>query len=125
MTLESIVKKIAEKEFVKTAIEERSDLSAFKQKPTLRILIGLFTIIFSYIISWPAISVLGFMSVYYKAPFIIVIGGPLLYGLSHLVFMIGMYLVGAKYSKIFLKWAARVTVEALLKKTETDFSQIL
>ena len=47
---------------------------------------------------------------------LLVIGGPVLYGLSHLVFILGMYLAGAKYTKIFLRWATRVAVERWLRK---------
>jgi len=42
------------------------------------------------------------------------VGGPLTYGLSHLVFLVGMYLSGATYSLIFLRWLTRVTMEKLL-----------
>ena len=33
----------------------------------------------------------------------VIVGGPLTYGLSHLVFLLGMYLCGAVYSLIFLR----------------------
>jgi hypothetical protein len=58
------------------------------------------------------------MAVYFKKPLIIIIGGPLTYGLSHLVFILGMYLAGAKYTKIFLRWAARVTMEKFLDSAD-------
>jgi len=113
----NIIKKIAETRYVRSAIEDQADLSAFKEKPSLQIIIGLSVMGFSYIIGWPAISVLGIVSVYLNKPLLIAIGGPLLYGLSHLVFMLGMYLAGYNYTKIFLRWATRVAVEKWMSKS--------
>jgi len=113
----NIIKKIAETRYVRSAIEDQADLSAFKKKPSIQIIIGLSVMGFSYIIGWPAISVLGILSVYLNKPLLIAIGGPLLYGLSHLVFMLGMYLAGYNYTKIFLRWATRVAVEKWMSKS--------
>ena len=111
-----LLQKISETKFVRSAIEDQADLSAFKEKPSLRVIAGVSAIGVSYIIGWPAVSALGAMSIYFKEPLIVIIGGPLTYGLSHLVFILGMYLAGAEYSKIFIRWATRVTVEKLIKK---------
>lgn len=113
-----LFEKLAEIDYVRKAIEERADLSAFHQKPSFRVLLGVSAIAFSYLIGWPAISALGAVAIHLEEPLLIAIGGPLLYGLSHLVFMLGMYLAGAKYSKIFLRWAARVAVEKLTNRTQ-------
>jgi len=83
----------------------------------VRIIAGVAAIGLSYVICWPAITALGALAVYLKKPLLLVIGGPLLYGLSHLVFILGMYLAGAKYTKIFLRWATRVAVERWMSKT--------
>lgn len=112
----NIVKKIADIEYVRTAVEEKADLSAFKEKPSLRILVGVAVILFSYVIGWPAIGVMGTLAVYLNKPLLAAVGGPLLYGLSHLVFLVGMYLAGAKYAAIFFRWATRVAVEKLLEE---------
>lgn len=111
------IAKIAETRFVRTALEEQADLSAFKEKPTPLILTGVFAIIFSFIIGWPAVAALGYLSLKMHTPWIAAIGGPLTYGLSHLVFLLGMYLSGAVYSMIFLRWLTRVSVERLLTWT--------
>jgi hypothetical protein len=109
----NFIKRIAETEYVRGAIEEKADLSAFKKKPSMRVLLGISIIGFSYIIGWPAISALGTLSIYMKEPLLFAIGGPLLYGFSHLVFLIGMYLAGVQYTKIFLRWATRIAMEKL------------
>ena len=92
---------MAATQFVRSALAENADLSAFKQKPSLKVILGVSAIVFSYIIGWPAITLLGTLAVYYERPIIVLLGGPLIYGLSHLVFLLGMYLAGARYSWIF------------------------
>ncbi len=108
-----IRKRFVQSPFVQSAVAEQTDLSAFRERPTGRIIFGLFLIGFSYVIGWPAVSALGALSVYAQEPMILMIGGPVTYGLSHLVFIAGMYFAGVKYTKIFLKWAARMAAEKL------------
>lgn len=100
--------------YVQKAISDQADLAIFKQKPSRRTVWGLITIGISYTIGWPVISVLGILSVYWKEPLLLVIGGPVAYGLSHLVFILGAYLAGAEYAKGFLRWATRMAMEKLL-----------
>lgn len=114
------IAKIAETRFVRAALEEQADLSAFKEKPTPLVLAGVFAIVVSFIIGWPAVAALGFLSLKMHTPWIAAIGGPLTYGLSHLVFLLGMYLSGAVYSMIFLRWLTRVSMERLLIWTKSN-----
>ena len=53
------IQKIAATGFVRSAMEEQADLSAFKEKPGPRIIFGLMAIMISYIIGWPAVAALG------------------------------------------------------------------
>jgi hypothetical protein len=108
------IEKIAATSFVRSAIEEQADLSAFKEKPGPRIIFGLLAIMISYVIGWPAVAALGFLAIKLHEPLLVVVGGPMTYGLSHLVFLLGMYLCGAVYSLIFLRWLTRVSMEKLL-----------
>jgi len=110
----NILKKITQTEYVRSAVEEKADLSAFKERPSMRIMTGIGLIIFSYIIGLPAVFAFGALSVYLEEPMVLMIGGPLIYGLSHLVFIFGMYLAGAKYTKIFIRWATRMAVERFM-----------
>jgi hypothetical protein len=99
--------------FVSRAIADRADLSAFDHKPTVPIVVGVSMIGLSFL--WaPVVSFLGVVAIHLHRPWIFVIGGPLTYGLSHLVYLGGMALSGAKYSRLFLRWLTRVTVEKLL-----------
>jgi len=112
----NLIKRIAETEYVRAAIADKADLSAFKQKPSFRTVLGIAIIGFSYIIGWPAIGALGAVSVYLNRPLLLAVGGPILYGLSHLVFMVGMVFAGTDYAKIFLRWATRISMEKLMRK---------
>ena len=114
----NIIKRISQTEYVRSAIVDKADLSAFKKRPSIRIILGVSAVCFSYIVAWPAISVLGFLALYFDRPWLIAIGGPLLYGLSHLVFLLGMYLAGYDYTKIFLRWVTRVIVEKWMRKNQ-------
>ena len=108
------IQKIAATGFVRSAMEEQADLSAFKEKPGPRIIFGLLAIMISYVIGWPAVAALGILAIKLQEPLLVVIGGPLTYGLSHLVFLLGMYLCGAVYSLIFLRWLTRISMEKLV-----------
>ena len=108
------VLRLARLPYVQRAMAERADLSAFKVRPTPRILCGVFLIVISFPLGWPAVAGMGALSLYFGTPWIAAIGGPLVYGLSHLVFLAGMYLSGVEYTALFCRWLARVTMERLL-----------
>lgn len=110
------VSKLASIRFIRSALEEEADLSAFKKKPDAKVIVGVSAILLSYVIGWPLVALLTAAAVYYNQPYIALIGGPAAYGLSHLTFLFGMYLAGARYSWIFLRWLTRVAMLKLLKK---------
>jgi hypothetical protein len=107
--------RLAQIGFIRKAIDERASLDPFKKRPTFRILLGVFLIGFSFVMCWPAISALGGVAIWLRSPWLIVIGGPTLYILSHLCYIAGMALSGAEYSIIFLRWLVRIGVERLLQ----------
>jgi hypothetical protein len=110
------IRKIAQTEFARSAVADKADLTAFKQRPSVRVVAGISLIGFSYIIGWPAVAALSALAVYLQKPLVAIIGGPLTYGLSHLVFLAGMYLAGAEYTRIFLRWATRMAVEKFMHR---------
>jgi hypothetical protein len=117
---QKILEKVAATKFVQKAIADKADLSLFKERPNPRTIAGISAIGISYIIGWPAVAFLGFVSLHYEKPMIAIIGGPLTYGLSHLVFILGMYLAGADYTRVFLRWATRKTMEKLMGNRNED-----
>lgn len=114
--MRKLVTKLASIRFVRSALEEQADLSAFKGKPSARVILGVSAIAFSYVIGWPLMTLITAVSVYYKEPLLAAIGVPVAYGLSHLVFILGMYVAGARYSWIFLRWLTRMAMLKLLKR---------
>lgn len=99
--------------FVREVLAEKADLKALRSKPTPRVWIGLGLVGFSYLIGWPAVGLMAWISYELREPLIVVIGGPVTYGLSHLVFLAGSYLAGVHYVHIILRWATRRLVERL------------
>lgn len=109
-----IIERISRTEYVRLAIADKADLSAFKANPSFRIKLGIVIVFFSYIIAWPAIFVLGYFAVATDMTWLAAVVAPLLYVFSHLLFLLGMYLAGANYIKVLLRWATRVVVEKWL-----------
>ena len=109
--LQKLAQKLANTQFGIKAVKEKADLDVFKQRPSFRVLVGIILMGISYILGWPAISVLGFVSYKYELPLLFIIGGPVLYGISHLIFLLGLYLAGANYAKVFLRWMVRWMIE--------------
>jgi len=114
--IKKLLVRLSQKPFVRGVIAEKADLSAFNGPPSPKVIAGIAAILFSYIIGWPAVTFLGGVAVYFEEPLIAAIGGPLVYALSHLVFLLGMYLAGAEYTWIFLRWATRAAMLKLLRK---------
>jgi len=112
--IKRIANRIAQTKFASKAINERADLGAFKQKPTARNFLGIVLMCCSYIIGWPAVGLIGALSIYWRDPLLIAIGAPLLLITAHLVFLLGMYLAGGKYLMVFFRWATRITLEKLM-----------
>lgn len=107
----SIARATARTEFARSAMEQKADLASFREKPSARVVTGIVLMAFSYLIGWPAVALFGILSIYFREPLIVIIGGPAIYGTSHLVFLAGLYLAGARYSYVFFRWATRLFVE--------------
>lgn len=104
----------ARKSFCRNAIDEHADLSVFKKRLTLPIMIGMILIAFSYVIGLPAVLALGVIAVALDNPWIGIIGGTLIYALSTLIFIIGFKLAGKKYIVALGRWLARIILEEIL-----------
>lgn len=120
--MKKIILKISQTRYVKAAIEENSDLSAFKKRPDFKIILGISAILFSFLIGWPAVAVMGALAIALKKPLILAVFGPLIYGLSHLIFIFGMYLAGSKYTAIFFKWLTKISIIKLMIKFNVPHS---
>jgi uncharacterized membrane protein YbhN (UPF0104 family) len=114
----SIIKKaalyFARKEFCRNAINERADLSIFKEKLTVSVSAGLILITVSYLLGIPAVFIVGIIAAWWKNPKFGIVGIPLIYGISWLLFMLGIYLAGPQYGKALSRWTVRVMLEKIL-----------
>ena len=123
--LAAMMSRLAATRFVREALAEKADLMALRAKPTPQVWIGLGFVGLSYIIGWPAVALLAWISYHLREPLILVIGGPVIYGLSHLVFLAGSYLAGMHYAWIFLRWATRRLAERLTRATAAPSECVL
>jgi hypothetical protein len=99
---------------VQDVLEKKADLSMFRRKPTVRLVVGMFMIAISYVIAWPAMTALTVFAAWIGRPAIAAIGAPGLYGLSWLVWLAGVWLAGresAHYGNAFGRWALRKFAE--------------
>jgi hypothetical protein len=42
------------------------------------------------------------------------LGGPLIYGVSTIIFLVGIKMAGKKYVQVFCRWVVRVVLEKIL-----------
>jgi hypothetical protein len=106
------------------AVKKRTDLSAFKERPTNRFLSGIGLMLVSYVLGWPMVGLFSVLAAYFQRPGLL-IGGPLAYGFSHLVFLAGVALAGResfRYVEIFSLWSLRALVEKLTGRNPVEGS---
>ena len=109
-----IARGTARTEFARKAVEEKADLGSFREKPSARVVFGIVLMALSYVIGWPAVALFGILAIYFQKPLIVIIGGPAIYATSHLVFFVGLYLAGVKYTYAFFRWMTRMFLERYL-----------
>ncbi|MDD4356786.1 MAG: hypothetical protein PHN98_06000 [Smithellaceae bacterium] len=105
---------LARTKYCKTAIEDQADLKSIREKPTPSMIAGLIMIGFSYIIGLPAVVAFSVIAVWLKKPLVAVIGGPLIYAVSTIIFIIGVKMAGKTYFHVFCRWMVRVVLEKIL-----------
>jgi hypothetical protein len=65
------------------------------RRPPVRVVVGLSLLGVSYVLGWPAVIALGAAAAWLRQPKLL-LGGPIIYGLSWLVFAIGLAFIGSK-----------------------------
>ena len=113
MIRRKIAKYLAGRKYIIEILENPTDLSEFKERPTKRVIAGLILMGLSYIIGWPAVAALSVLAVWFREPMIAVIGCPTTYGLSHLVFIAGVWLARAPH---YIGTLTRYTLHSFVKK---------
>lgn len=101
-----LAERLAKTNYIRGTLENPADLSEFREKPTPRLIFGLILMGFSYILGWPSVAALGVIAIWLDEPLIAAIGGPAVYGLSHLVFLGGALLARAPhYFNVLLRYS--------------------
>ena len=113
-----ITKRIVTTAWMQDAMNDGDALHIFREKPATQVYVGIGLILASYVIGWPAVVILGLLAFYTGEPLTLAIGGPLTYGLYHLVFLAGLYLAGKRYAVALTYWAARKTLARLSGKKD-------
>ncbi|MBN1474366.1 MAG: hypothetical protein JW914_07105 [Syntrophaceae bacterium] len=112
--IKRIARYFARKKYCQAVIITQADLTIFQEKPTFPMVMGILMIVFSYIIGLPAVFFLTMFAVWTKKPLVGIIGGPLIYAISTVVFVIGIRMAGLKHIKALFAWATRAALEKIL-----------
>lgn len=112
--IRTILERLAETTYVRESLEDRTELKDLRKEHSARMIAGLILVGFSYVIGWPAVTALGILAVYFREPLIVIIGGPVIYGLSHLVFLLGAWLAGARHARLLMRYATKVLFRKML-----------
>ena len=99
--------------YVQRARAEHIDMSCMARRPTLKEQFGIFLILLSYVLGWPAVAGFAFLSMYLKEPLVLIIGGPSIYGFSHVLFIAGIYIAGRQYAAVLVKWSIKKAYEKM------------
>ena len=111
-----LARKLASTAYGRRAIEKQVTLDACMTSPSPRFFFGVGLVLFSFVLGWPMVALFSILSAYFHAPALLILGAAL-YGLSHLVWMFGMYLAGRnciRYADSVLSWILRKAVERAL-----------
>jgi hypothetical protein len=119
--IRKIAERLAKTKYVREALEDTTELKDIRRERSARMIFGLVLVGFSYIIGWPAVAALGVLAVYFREPLIAIIGGPLIYGLSHVVFLVGAWLAGARHARILMRYATKVLFKKILHHDARTF----
>ena len=115
--IQQIVRRIAQTKYIQGILENPADLSEFRERPTPRVLAGLILMGFSYLIGWPAVAALIILAAWLNEPLIAVIGCPVTYGFSYVVFIAGAWLARAPH---YMGLLARYAIGLIFRKLLND-----
>ena len=103
--LSSMARRLARTKFGQKALTQSDGLGILNEKPTARVYGGLALMALSFLASLPTLAFLSYLSVKMSKATIIAVGGPVVFGLGHIMFGLGVYLAGKNYAMKALLWA--------------------
>ena len=110
----STLRRLARTGYVRDALSRPGRPAALRRRPTRTEWVGLWLVAFSYVIGWPAVAAFAYLAYRLHEPLVLGIGGPAIYGTSHVVFWLGLYLAGAEYVRALLRLGTRRAYERFL-----------
>ena len=99
--------RLARTQFGQKSLTKPDRLSILKLQHRVCVYVGLFLLATSFLISSPTLAFLSYLSVKLTNPMIIAVGGPVVLLLVHIIFGVGVYLVGKNYALEVLQWATK------------------
>ena len=105
--LRSLARRLAQTKFGQKSLRNQEGLSILKQQPGKRVYVGLVLMAISFLLGLPALAFLSYLSVKLSKPMTIVVGGPGVIILVHIIFGVGVYLAGQNYASKVLQWATK------------------
>ena len=109
--LRSMARRLNRTKFGQKALAQPHGLVFLKHKPTPRVYAGLALVAFSYLTGLPALALLSYLSVKMSEPVLIAVGGPVIFGLVHVIFGVGVCLAGRNYAMEAVLWAIKRFLE--------------
>lgn len=106
--------------FVRAAIRDKADLAPFRARPSLSVFVGVFCIIISFPLGWPAVVFCGYLAIRWHNPWVAAVVGPAIYAFSHVLFLFGMWLSGMIYTLVLCRWLARIVIEPALVRLDPE-----
>jgi len=82
-------------------------LSLLQRKPGTRVYIGLALITSSCLACLPALAFLSYLSVKVSKPIMLVVGGPVIFIVAHMIFGAGVFLAGQNFAMEMLLWTTK------------------
>ena len=105
--IRSFARWIDQTKFGQISLTKPDGLSILKQQPGTRVYVGLVAMAMSYLIGFPTLAFLSYLSFKLSKPMIIAVGGPVVLLLVHIMFGVGVYLAGKNYAVEVLQWATK------------------
>ena len=105
--LRSFARRLAQTKFGQKSLTKPNGLSTLKQKPGARVYIGLVLMAMSFLIGMPILAFLSYLAVKLNKPMTIVVGGPVVILLVHIMFGVGVYLAGQNFASELLQWVTK------------------
>ena len=96
--LRSFARRLAQTKFGQKSLTKTDGPPILKQRPGMRVYVGVVLMAMSYLTGLPALAFLSYLSVKLSKPMTIAVGGPVVILLVHIMFGVGVYLAGQNYA---------------------------